>query len=128
MVGDIRRWWVVSGDGMVNHYYEALAARSALARFRADLIESFRGGDCTKTDATLKVRALDLRVLQGPLTTEEACADETGWTWAEAISDESHATAQAPVAPSTRALAVEKLGEARTDRLEANVRRRYRRP
>jgi len=122
---DTRRWWVVSGDGMVNHYYQAPTGRRARADFRADLIEGFRCGDFTKADAIVKVRMLDLVVVEGPLTSEEACAHETGWTWAETICDDSHGLVIIPTRAVSRDEAVRELGEERATEVEKRVRRRY---
>lgn len=124
-MSDTRRWWIVSGNGMVNHYYEAPTGRSALSRFRADLIDGFRSGDFTKADAIRKVRALDLAVLAGPLSTDQAMADELGWSWAEAICDSNHAAELIPSGPATRDEAIRRLGQDRAERWESMIRFRY---
>jgi hypothetical protein len=120
-------WWVVSGDGMVNHYYPAPTGRSARATFRADLIEGFHSGGFTRAEAILKVRGLNLVILRGPLTTEEAYQDVLGWTWAETICDQNHATEVIPLRPASREDAVAVLGEDRTALIEHQLRTRYHR-
>lgn len=125
MDGVVDRWWVVGCDESVPHFYRAKTGRSAVAAFRADLVEMERGSGVSLRDARFIVRRLEPHVIEGPLTAREACDLDLGWLWAIAICDESHSLSLEPTMPATRDDAVKWLGEERAIRMERAVRRWY---
>jgi hypothetical protein len=125
VVRDARRWWVVGCDGSMLHFYEAPTSRSAVAAFRANLVEMERGSGVSIRDAQFIVRGLQPHVVEGPLTTQQAYELDLGWTWAICWADGFHGTSVSPVGPIDRATAASRLGEQTTARLERSARVRY---
>lgn len=108
------------------HFYQAPTGRSAVAQFRANLIEMERGGaGVSLKDARYIVRALNPHVIDGPLTAQQAYDIDLGWLWAIAICDEYHGSPMIPGGPAVRELAVERIGEERVTRMEHSARKRY---
>ena len=119
-------WWMVGCDGSVPHFYQARTGRSAVAKFRANLIEMERGGaGVSLKDARLIVRWLEPHVSDGPLTAQQAYDLDLGWLWAIAVCDESHSLPLSPTGPVDRDFAVRELGEQRVTAMEREARRRY---
>lgn len=119
-------WWMVGCEGSVPHFYQAPTGRSAVAQFRANLIEMERGGaGVSLKDARYIVRALNPHVIDGPLTAQQAYDIDLGWLWAIAICDEYHGSPMIPGGPAVRELAVERIGEERVTRMEHSARKRY---
>lgn len=117
---------MVGCDGSLPHFYRAPSARSAVAAFRADLIEMERGGaGVSLKDARAIVRDLEPQVTRGPLTVEQAYELDLGWLLATAVCDESHALTLIPTRPMSRSEAIVHLGEDRVLRMERSTRRRY---
>jgi hypothetical protein len=118
---------MVGCDGSVPHFYQARTGRSAVAEFRANLIEMERGGaGVSLKDARRIVGWLEPQVIDGPLTAEQAYEMDLGWLWAIAMCDEYHGTPMIPGGPATRQHAVERIGEDRVIRMEHSARERYR--
>jgi hypothetical protein len=65
----------------------------------------------------------------GPFGDEEACAYDTGWTLAEAVTRKQSTTTQlepaGPITPSERGIAVFWLGEETTAAIETKIATRY---
>ena len=64
-----------------HHLYHGRNARSALAEFRADMVQHFSACD-SRRYAIARVRALCPVIIAGPMTDVEAFQHLTGWTWA----------------------------------------------
>jgi hypothetical protein len=80
-----QRWWIcdlADETSPGGHLYEAPNARSALAKFRADMVEHYLAAATSRTHARDIVRANRPRVYGGPLTAAEAFEHELGWAWA----------------------------------------------
>jgi len=119
-------WWMVGCDGSVPHFYQARTGRTAVAQFRANLIEMERGSGVSIKDARAIVRGLRPHVTEGPLTARQAYELDLGWLWAIAICDECRGAEVIPTGPASREKAVEGIGEERVIRMERSARKRYR--
>jgi hypothetical protein len=120
-------WWMVGCDGSVPHFYQARTGRSAVAKFRANLIEMERGGaGLSLKDARYIVRALEPQVIDGPLTAQQAYDVDLGWLWATAMCDQHLGAEVIPSGPATRGQAVDYIGEDQVIRMERSARKRYR--
>lgn len=116
---------MVGCDGSVPHFYRASTGRSAVARFRANLVEMERGSGVSIKDARFIVRGLAPQMIEGPLTPEQACDLDLGWLWAIAACDAFHGTSMIPTRPLSREEAVDHLGEHRVKMMECAADRRY---
>lgn len=124
-MGAATYWWMLGCDGSVPHFYRAPTGRSAVAQFRANLIEMERGSGASLKDARAIVRGLEPQVIEGPLTAEQAYTLDLGWLWAIAACDESHSLVLLPTRPLLRDEAVDHIGEGRVVRMERSARGWY---
>lgn len=96
-----RRWWLCGADNWpICHLFEAPNARSALAKYRQAIIDAERFNGRSRRDATSIVQAARLKVVAGPLSTEEARQYEFGWALAQAICDKGRSR-DMPESPAT---------------------------
>lgn len=116
---------MVGCNGSVPHFFRACTGRSAVAEFRARLIEMERGGSgVSLKDARYIVSGLQPHVIEGPLTPEEAYRLDLGWRWSIAVGDASGGRCS-PAGPVSREVAVRWLGEDRVASMERQAAQRY---
>lgn len=124
---DTRRWWMVGCHGSEPHFFSADTGRSAVAQFRAHLVEMERqGAGLSIRDARYVVSGLNPCVLEGPLTTERAFELDLGWVLARHIADGQTGFEVNAINPITPTEALKHHLDADTvNRLEHNARQRY---
>lgn len=98
---DGRQWWFLGSKlWMGVHPYAAANARAALAAYRRDLTDAELANGRSRRYTAEYLRAAELYVVEGPLTTSQAYERELGWSLAWELC-ERHADISCPASPAT---------------------------
>jgi hypothetical protein len=123
VVDDGRRWWFVGARTWPGTMaYPAASARAALAAYRRDLAEAEVANGRPKRETAEYLRAAQLIVVDGPLSTPQAYERELGWALAWEMC---RWTVDVPQAPVMVDACKRRLSNEKIERIRAQVRRSF---